>query len=237
MYKGTGGTLPDVWEDAVQRTLKNLEGDAAYPLWVRADVVSESRIVTRQTVDNAIDNTAPGFGFKGISLDEEFETALLEGELNGRGIYDYEADSIDLDRLNEWLAEVGKKPLREIPEHLTLFECWGWFCDEDDTVYPLHHDGADTGRREVPTIDAGYAKDIIGTASSYLVNQVGEDGKFIYGIYPQYDEEIDSYNILRHSGTIWSLICRYRMLPDESLKKTIEKTIEYMISQVRYDEL
>ena len=116
------------------------------------------------------------------------------------------------------------------------FETWGWFCDEDDTVYPLCREGADTGRRQLDGIDADYAKEIIYNASSFLMDQVQEDGKFIYGIGPQCDNEINDYNILRHTGTIWSLICRYRIFPDETLKNMIDDTIEYMLSQIRYDE-
>ena len=68
------------------------------------------------------------------------------------------------------------------------------------------------------------------------MNQVQPDGRFIYGIRPQFDNEIDSYNILRHSGTIWSLICRYRLFPNEALKEKIESTIDYMINQILYDD-
>ena len=109
------------------------------------------------------------------------------------------------------------------------FKCRGWFCDEDNVVYPLCREGADTGRRQLNGIDADYAKNIIDVASTYLVNQVQPDGRFIYGVRPQFDKEIDDYNILRHSGTIWSLICRYRMFPEDALKEKIERTIGYML--------
>ena len=236
VYKGTGKSLYDAWENAVKNTSRAVRDDPVEPLWLRADVVNSVWPITLDTLSHEIDNASKGFDFNSIALDENLETALLEGELNGRGIYDYKTDAIDMDRLNEGLVENGKDPIQELPEPLTVFTCSGWFCDENDDVYTLISEGADTGRREVSEIDAAYAEHVIDTASSFLMNQVKEDGTFVYGIKPQFDEEIDTYNILRHSGTIWSLICRYRMFPDEELKKQIESTIDYMISQIRYDD-
>lgn len=236
VYTGRGEKLSDAWEDAVRSALKDISNDSAEPKWLRVDVVSNAWPATAASVLKEIDNTSSGFDFNGLAFDPGFKTALIEGELNGRHIYDYKEDNISIDRLNEWLEENGQEPLQDIPEHLTGFKCWGWFCDENNDVVTLCRDGADDGRRQVSTLDADYAKNIIDSASSFLLNQVKEDGRFVYGIYPQFDEEIDNYNIVRHSGTIWSLICRYRMFPDEMLKEKIERTIDYMLSQVRYDD-
>ncbi len=236
VYSGTGKTLSNAWEDAVRRARGKIDADSVDPRWVRADVVSESWSVTALDVMNEILNTHSGFDFNGLALDPQFKAALVEGELNGRGIYDYKDDEIDMRRLNEWLEENGREALPVLPDDMTGFKCWGWFCDEDDAVYPLYREGADTGRRQLNGIDADYAKDIIDAASSFLVDQVREDGSFIYGIHPRQDKEIKSYNILRHSGTIWSLICRYRMFPDDALREKIDHTIGYMIDQILYDD-
>lgn len=234
VYSGIGKTLPEAWDKAIKQTMKEL-GDYN-PLWVRVDVVSRAKPTDATTVWNELDNTAAGFDFNGLALDSKFDLALLEAELNGRRIYDYKLDSIYMDHLNGWLKEKGRDSLTELPADMVSFECWGWICDENDAVYTLCREGADSGRRQISAIDAEYAKTLIDTASSFLVNQVKQDGTFIYGIYPQYDEEIDDYNILRHSGTIWSLICRYRVFPDDALKERIDRTIAYMLSQIRYDD-
>ena len=134
------------------------------------------------------------------------------------------------------MAEYGRESKQTDSQNMTEFDTLGWFCDENNAVYPLCREGADRGRRQVPALDADYAKEIIYNASSYLMTQVQEDGRFIYGLRPQFDKEIDSYNILRHTGTIWSLICRYRIFPDDALKEKIDSTIAYMLSQIRYDD-
>ena len=236
VYTGKGKTLSDAWENAVQRTAKGIKGDNADVLWLRADVVSKSWPATALDMLNEIEDTPSGFDYNGLSIDPKFETAFPEGMMNGMGLYDYSDDRIDIDRLNDWLEENGKQPLKIVPDDMIAFEAWGWFCDENNEIYPLCREGADRGRRQVPALDADLAKEVIYNASSYLMNQVQADGRFIYGLRPQFDKEIDSYNILRHTGTIWSLICRYRMFPDDALKEKIDSTIAYMLSQIRYDD-
>ena len=236
VYTGKGKTLSDAWENAVQQTSKGIKGDNTDVLWLRADVVSKSWPATALDMLNEIENTPSGFDYNGLSIDPKFETAFPEGMMNGMGLYDYSDDRIDIDRLNDWLEENGKQPLKIVPDDMIAFEAWGWFCDENNEIYPLCREGADRGRRQVPALDADLAKEVIYNVSSYLMNQVQADGRFIYGLRPQFDREIDSYNILRHTGTIWSLICRYRMFPDDALKEKIDSTIAYMLSQIRYDD-
>ena len=236
VFTGKGKKLSDAWDDAVNNTVKAMDNQTPDPVWLRVDVVSNAWQIDARTLKNEISNSSSGFDFICLALDNNFDVALLEGELNGRGIYDYKEDELSLSQLNEWLEEKGKTPLTEVPEKMTAFRCLSWFCDENNEVLPLYTDGADTGRRMFSSLDADYAKEMIDTASTFLMNQVKSDGSFIYGIYPQYDEEIDNYNILRHSGTIWSLICRYRMFPDKTLKDKIERTIDYMLGEIRYDD-
>jgi len=236
VYSGKGKNLSDAWKNAVKNTSKGIKDDSVEPLWVRADVVSKSWPINSLEILNELVDTASGFDYHGLSFDPEFETAFPEGWMNGNGLYDYKEDRVSVEGINYWLTENGKEPLQMLPDNMVEFESMGWFCDEKDEIYTLCHDGADTGRRMVPVLDADYAESIIDKASSFLLDQVKEDGSFIYGIRPQFDKEIESYNILRHSGTIWSLICRYRMFPDDALKEKIDNTIGYMLSQILYDE-
>ena len=236
VYTGKGKTLSDAWENAVQRTLKDIKDDSAEPRWLRVDVVSEAWPVTAADVLNELRDTPSGFDYNGLAIDPQFETAFPEGEMNGRGFYDYNENKISMKRLNNWLEENGRKTLQILPDDMIAFKCRGWFSDENNNIFPLCYEGADYGRRQITALDSDSAKSIIDSASSFLMNQVQPDGSFIYGIRARFDNEIDDYNILRHSGTIWSLICRYRMYPDETLKEKIENTINFMLKQVRYDD-
>lgn len=81
-----------------------------------------------------------------------------------------------------------------------------------------------------------YVKSLLKNSTDFLKNQINDDGSFIYGIYPRFDNDIENYNIVRHTSTVWSLICAYRIQEDEQLKKDIEKTIEYMLDEVVYKD-
>ena len=235
VYTGKGSTLSKAWDNAARIATKAI-GDSTEAKWLRADVVSKSWATNNDSVTIELLNTASGFDYHGLAFDPKLELVMPEGELNGRGIYNYKDGYISATHLNEWMAEYGRESKQTDSQNMTEFETWGWFCDENNDVYTLYRDGADTGRRQIDVLDADYAKNIINTASSYLANQVKEDGTFVYNVRPQFDTESDDYNILRHSGTIWSLICRYRMFPDDSLKKIIDRTIKYMLSQIVYDD-
>ena len=236
VYSGKGISLSDAWDKAVKNAARKIDNLSSDPLWIRVDVVNKVWLVSAESISNELHSLTSGFDFHGIALDSGFETVITEGELNGRGIYDYKSDEISLFQLNLLLKERGQNPVSELPGMMMAFETCGWICDENDNIYSLCREGADTGRRAVSVLDADYVKGLIDNASSFLVNQVKPDGSFIYGYYPQFDEEINHYNILRHSGTIWSLICRYRMFPGDDLRKTIESAIDYMLSQIRYDD-
>ena len=236
VLNGTGESLSEAWDAAVARASEAVEAKALEPRWVKADVVYNAWQTNAELVRDELSKALPGFDFNGIALDDHFETALLEGELNGAGIYDYEEKELSLELLNAYLKKTGRETLEALPYNLTAFECKGWFCDENDAIYPLIDEGADCGRRVLTSLDADYARDLIDTASAFLAGQVNADGSFVYGLHPQYDRKLSSYNIVRHSGTVWSLVCRYRMFRDEALVETIEKTIDYMLSQLKYDD-
>ena len=117
-----------------------------------------------------------------------------------------------------------------------MFECYGWFCDEDGAVFSLISDGPAAGRREIEAVDKEYAQNLISCGVDYLSDQIREDGSFLYGIFPRFNKEIEGYSIVRHAGTLWALVCRYRMNHDPDLKDRIELVTSYLIRQILYDD-
>lgn len=234
VFCGTGADLNSAWRDADARVKEFLKNSNYDPVWVKADVVTSSDILQEEELIREVRKARHEFYRYGVAFDRNFQTALLEAEMNGAKIYDYENGGIDGESLNRYLKKAGRSPLEALPELYTIFQCAGWFCDETNTVYRLSTDELDYGRR-METVDADYARELIMNASDFLVDQIQEDGSFIYGIYPRFDNEIDNYNIVRHASTLWSLICRYRMEPDEELAEKIDRTIGYMLTQVVYD--
>ena len=89
VYKGTGNSLSDAWDNAVKRTVKGIKGDSVEPKWLRGDVVNKSWPATALDILNELRDTPSGFDYHGLSFDPEFEIAFPEGWLNGSGLYDY----------------------------------------------------------------------------------------------------------------------------------------------------
>lgn len=236
VYTGTGSDLDAAWKAADNKVQADLKKTGMQPAWVKADVVYLSEEVETATIHEDIANFRSEFFRYGIAFDGNYETALLEAELNGNKIYDYDNGTVDLEYLNNYLKKTGRTQLSALPEAYTVFQTFGWLCDEENAVTMLSSTGFDYGRRSVELVDAAYAEEMIATASDFLVEQIKEDGSFVYGYYPRFDKEIENYNILRHAGTVWALVCRYRMTGDAELAETINLAIEYMLSQLVYSD-
>ncbi len=235
VYTGTGETLDAAWEKAVETADKALRKSGMEPRWVKADLVYLSSVLPAAELGERVKGSRDVFYRYGAALDRGFETALLEAELNSAKIYEYDHGGVDLKALNRYLEQAGRKTLETLPEEYVMFQCAGWICGESKHVVRLSASGLNYGRRQPNRIDANYAKTLILESSAFLADQVKEDGAFVYGIYPRFDKEIQGYNILRHAGAVWALICRYRMAPDASLAAKIDQAVGYLLTQICYD--
>ncbi|MCK5710367.1 MAG: hypothetical protein KAI07_07490, partial [Deltaproteobacteria bacterium] len=70
-------------------------------------------------------------------------------------------------------------------------------------------------------------------AGNYLRNSVHPDGSFIYSYLPKTGEIPDRYNILRHAGTVYSMLELYKITGDEELLQTIQRAINYLIESIK----
>lgn len=236
IYTGTGDTVDEAWENADAEAEAGVRNGQIDPVWVKADVVYTSKEISYSDLSKEVLAARSEFYRWGLAFDGDYNTALLEAELNGAKIYEYDNGGIDFSYLNTYLEKAGREKLTVKPNNYIKFQCYGWMLDEDGTVNELYSDGLEYGRRMVDTVDDAYIEELLSNATEFLLEQVNEDGSFIYGMYPRFDNDLEGYNILRHATTIWSLICRYRMEPSEELQATIEKTFDYLISQVIYSD-
>lgn len=70
-----------------------------------------SDIVDNTQFQDILRGSRSGFFRYGIAFDKDFETVLLEAELNGTGILDYENDVMGLELLNYYLRKTEKREL------------------------------------------------------------------------------------------------------------------------------
>ena len=240
VFTGTGVDRKAAWLSAYDQAKSFIEEENYNAVWLKADLMSEAKTYDPVEFSTELHHYRPEFFRYGIAFDKNFETALLEAELNGAKILDYENECVDESYLNTYLKKAGRSTLSSLPDSYVVFKCVGWMCDENDAVYDLISDIDDCGRRKVDTVDKEYAAELVKNASGFLIDQVKDDGSFVYGYYPRFDKTIDNYNIVRHASTLWSLVCQYRMTGNEALVPVIDKAVDYMVENAiveRNDEI
>ena len=109
VVSGKGKTLSDAWDDAVKRAVKKMNDHSMEPRWLRADVVDSAWPATALDVLNEIKDTPSGFDYNGLAIDPQFKAALVEGQMNGMGLYDYKENRVDVNRLNDWMDKTPCK--------------------------------------------------------------------------------------------------------------------------------
>lgn len=222
------------WEKVCAEAAKTVACSDLNPVWVKADILRRSAHANLGDVISEIAKGFHEFFRRGISFDGEMSTALIEAEINGNRVISYKEKTIELARVNKYLASQRLKTFAELPETVVLFDCESAFCDENGEAFSLYGEGLNCGRRVLDRFTDKTALEVISTSSEYLSMQVGLDGKFDYGYYPIFHKEIPGYNILRHSSSIWSLICAYRITEDAFTLRQAESAIGYMIKNSFY---
>ena len=233
VYSGTGKTLKEAWDQAKDNTEKAEKSGGPFAKWVKADVVFKSEPINAKELNPKLRSSIDSFYRYGLALDKDFGTALLEAELNSTKSYDYNNGIVDLANLNLYFEESGRKNVTSLPTEYIQFQTFGWLCDENDEIFELNSSGLEYGRRSIEHVDADFAKYIIDSNASFLVDEMHDDGTFVYSVLPRFDKELEWYNVTRHAGALWALISDWRVSHNNKLKPAIDKALDYMLSQVR----
>lgn len=231
-----GSTLNDAIEIARSKMEKKVKEYKINPEWVKIDVVNEKNVITHAELKEELD-VKENYYRKGISLDENFDIALLESEINANEIINYESKVITYEKLNKYLNSEFKygKKVNNLPNEIITFSTIGYIYDSKE-ISKLNTE-ENIGRRNISRMDELELLEIMEGASEYLIDNVKEDGKFIYRYNPIYNTESNSYNILRHEGTTWSMIEVYGLTKNINLKENIELAIKFVVNNcVKYKD-
>src|SRR5690625_5039911 len=113
----------------------------------------------------------------------------------------------------------------------------GAFISADEGPDLLYRRGRNAGRWAVKYRDEENVTHLITTASEYLISQVKDSGRFIYGWHPCFGREIRFYNTLRHASTVYSMVEAWEVTRSPQLKAAIDKALQYLLSTyVKYAE-
>jgi len=245
VFKGTGTTINEAWDNGASNVKEYLSENNGYNLvWIKVDVVDEiNKIELTDLNKRIVEGYFSFFYRKGLAFDENFDTAFLEGEINGNKMLtyytekemaarkiDYNSNRFDLGNISNYLSKYyAKAPVKNISAQIFEFSTKAFFSDGKDNVYPLYNAGHDTGRRITKETTGNIIKEVITKASTFLNNEIMDDGKFHYGYFPVFGNRMKNYNILRHASSLWSLINLYRMTKDKAVLSNLDLAIKYMV--------
>src|SRR5699024_10928503 len=155
----------------------------------------------------------------GIAFDDEFRLAFLEQEINGNAMLrSVKKSPIQLNEknINHYLKTYfNNRPVfmksRYRNKEVYLFKTMSIFKDAEER-YALHelYDGELTnGIRKTNDLKAE-VEELIRKSTAFLTDQVHPSGKFTYGYFSAFAKRIGTYNILRHSSSLYSMAEGYR---------------------------
>lgn len=197
-------------------TLKKIIKDYKNYDYIKIDKIKKEKIIKYDELCNIIKNSNYNSFNYNLSLDNNKITILKE-ELLINKIINYSYGNINIYNLNDLLIKKGYEYRFNIEDNVTIIESESLFYNKNHNKF------------EKENYD-------LGTVSSNNINRLmdmeQDNGKFIYGYNIMTGHEFTSYNILRHSGTIWSMIKYYQINPNELLKQKIDKALEYLISNI-----
>src|SRR5699024_10604636 len=94
-----------------------------------------------------------------------------------------------------------------------------------EEVVELYHGKLTNGIRKTMDTEKEINALIKG-ANYYIANQMKADGKFEYGYFSAFAKKINTYNILRHSSSLYAMAEGYEMIRDEKIMKAVEMGID-----------
>ncbi len=228
---GIGNSIETSWANAEDKSLSYINKKRIRPLWIKVDLAINMCVLSKQEFFQAYTNTKNNYFRKGVSFDRQFYLAFLEQEFLANAFM--KNASFSMKNINDYLKSYRdlKYPILESSiKEVILFDTISYFCDKNNT-YALHVGGLDNGRRIVKEVDDKTVYHMIDSASHFLAKQVKPTGEFTYGFFSHSYRSINSYNMLRHASTIYSMIKAYTITKNPMLETSIKRALNYLINQ------
>src|SRR5699024_2599045 len=227
--------IKNVREKALQLVRKN----HLKPQWIKLDLVTEIEAISFQQLEKQIAKTRRNYFRSGIAFDDEFRLAFLEQEINGNAmIRSVNKGPLQLNEknINHYLKHHSSviSPFmkqRYINKQVYTFQTEALFMNRnEEEILELYNGVLTNGIRKIKDSKMDI-KSLIEGATYFLTNQVKADGQFEYGYFSAFAKRIGTYNILRHSSSLYAMAEGYELIKDETIIETVEKGIDYVIRE------
>ena len=237
-FVGVGNTIRTAFEAAKAKAVKSVLGENAAPRWVYMAFVSDEESMPLKDFYEDIGRTKKHYYRKGWALDNLYQFAFLEQEVNGAGLIKYnEKNKITLHDHNMTALLRYKKLIggqmvfsQKMIEEVITFRTKSCFFDvAEGAYYDLYDEGLEKGIRIFEQLDADSLTALVKLSGQYLKDTVLDDGRLVYGYFPVFDREIPTYNAIRHCLSVMAFMDIYNLTGDESYKEVIKKSYRYIL--------
>ena len=200
---------------------------ASAPRWLALDVVTEVGRVQRVSWDQPIHMAR---GLDGLAFAAGSGVAFTAQELLGRRLVTRELE-MKPERMAVWAkSRIGVRDR-------AIFDYEGKTSVRTFASQTFFDSG--TGVRELfrghvrarPVSDEMLRQAVI-TGAGYLAREVDVEGRFTYSYLAKQGRAKDSYNMVRHAGTVYSMFEAYELTGDAELLATAERALAYMLEYI-----
>ncbi len=216
--------------EALDSAIKNLSfhnEKRVENLWIKIDIVQEARLIS----DGARNLPAyPSLGLWGLAFPGDGglkflpESVIAREATDGMGLFNVNAIVDTKHPERERIARdlfIGK------PVDLVVF-----------TTLSMFHDGSSRhdlyrGSRQTRDLSEGDLMEAARLSAGYLARNIDDKGRFNYLYDPLKNTRPEGYNILRHAGTIFSMLEYYELARDQAILQAAEKALLYLGSSIK----
>jgi len=240
VIKEVSPNLSRALERLHQKTQNLVRKNHIDPQWIKVDIVTEVKELPFEKLEQMIAKTRRNYFRYGIAFDDEFRLAFLEQEINGNAMLrSVKKSPIQLNEtnINHYLKTYfNNRPVfmknRYQNKQVYLFKTMSIFKDAHNP-HPLHelYDGELTNGIRITDDLKAEVENLIRKSTDFLTNQVHPSGKFTYGYFSAFAKRIGTYNILRHSSSLYSMAEGYEITQDERVLDAVQRGIDYLIRE------
>ena len=200
-------------QDISKLALKFKKKTGQFPEWIKLDIITSTEKVLFKELRKELINTRRNYVDFGIAFDSQWNLAVLPEEINANAFVRPDNSTKELflseKNINNYLRKytTNKKAFSSEfydEKKVIKFYTQGFFIDNEE-VYELYNNGYRKGLRKVDQLGSEIDQ-LIESSTHFLQNMLLDNGKYIYGYFPHFDNEIGFYNILRHSSSTYALI-------------------------------
>ena len=223
----SGKTVEEAFDSAAGDAKAAVGRDKYQTAWIRADVGYDITPIARNELNSFLKSEYKYDILYGLAFDKSCKYAAMPEVINVYHMISPKNQTLNLNNINRVLGS----GFTSTPKDVSKFSVLSFFLDENDDCFEMGTELSNFGMRKIDKIERDFVKDICVNSTAFLNGMIktkAPEGEFVYGYYGTTGRQSASYNILRHSGTLWSMTQGYRLDPNPELKEGIGLAAKYL---------